>query len=149
MEIHILQLFQGLSQAAEDANPFLAVAQEGTAPWEPPLQQVLNQFSSSLLDSWVLPLSRLILLHMKTRLPHSRTGPRNCSVTNTFFTLVDAKSFQQVALNFLISIPRNSAGLQHLLCLHSPFLFGNWASFHGFSASRSRKLSTARVPCHC
>lgn len=44
----------------------LAAAQEGTAPWEP-LLQVLNQFSSFLLGSWVQALSRLILLHIKTR----------------------------------------------------------------------------------
>lgn len=40
-----------------------------------------------------------------------------------FFTTVDAKSFQQVAFNFLMSIQRDSAGLQHLLCLHRQFLF--------------------------
>lgn len=46
------------------------------------------------------------------------------AVTDThFFTPVDAKSFQQVAFNFLISIQRNSAGLQHLLYRHRQFLF--------------------------
>lgn len=65
MEIHILQLFQGLSQVGEETKALLAAAQEGTAPWEPPVQKALNQFSS-LLGSSVQALSTLIVLRMKT-----------------------------------------------------------------------------------
>ena len=39
MEIHILQLFQRLSQVGEETKALLAAAQEGTAPWEQPLQK--------------------------------------------------------------------------------------------------------------
>lgn len=98
MEIHILQLLQGLSQVGEDTK---ALKHRGKLHLGNYFYKKLNQFCSSLSGSWAQALSMLILLHLQ---PVCCTHTLQCksaqALTHFLSTAVDSKSFNKWHLAF-------------------------------------------------
>lgn len=110
MEIHILQLLQGLSQVGEDTKA-LKQQHRGKLHIENYFYKKLNQFCSFLLGSWAQALSTLIVLHLQP-MCCTHTAVQKCPGTDTnSFHCSRFQVFQHVAFSFLRSIRGNSAGL--------------------------------------
>lgn len=86
------------------------------------------------------PILLLLLLGQPVYYTHTEVGCAQ-ALTHFFFHCSRLQAFQQVAFSFLRSIPRNSAGPQHCLCLHRLVLLWN-----GFSLGQlCWKLGTVSI----
>lgn len=133
MEIHLLQLFQGLPQVGEEIE---ALKQQhrgklhlGNYLYKNPILFLFAGFLGTGPQHVGSAAS-------ETRVLHSHIGVCKCPATDTgFFHCSRFQIFQQVAFSFLRSIHRNSAGAQQRLCLHRLFVLWNGASSDSFAVS--------------